>query len=90
MLVEVVLSQMDSPASSKGSAQHDGFSSVEVGHLFSTSACLFKPSGNLLFLRWLFPVRFGWSWITHLKVARNKHTRMHMLCMNTKSVFLLL
>lgn len=70
---------MDSPASSKGSAQHGSFASVEVGHLSSTFACLLKPSGNLLFLRWLSSVRFGWSWITHLEVAGDIHTHVYAL-----------
>uniref|UniRef100_A0A8C8E7P5 Uncharacterized protein n=1 Tax=Otus sunia TaxID=257818 RepID=A0A8C8E7P5_9STRI len=39
------------------------FSSAEVGHLSSTSACLLKPWGRLLFLRLLPSIKSGWCWI---------------------------
>lgn len=61
------------------------FSSVEVGHLSSTSACLLKPWGNLLFLRLLPAIKFSWSWIMHLKVARRIHTGTHTLHVSIKS-----
>lgn len=64
------------------------FSSAEVGHLSSTSACLLKPWGNLLFLRLLPSIKFIWSWITDLKVARHIHTGMHTVEGSIKSTFL--
>lgn len=71
-------------------AQHNmaGFSSVEVGHLSSTSASLLKPWGNLLFLRLLPSIKFSWSRIMHLKVARHIRTGMHTLHVSMKSTFL--
>lgn len=68
-------------------AQHNmaAFSSVEVGHLSSTS--LLKPWGNLLFLRLLPSLKFSWSWIMHLKVARHIHTGMHTLHVSMKATF---
>lgn len=71
-------------------AQHNmaAFSSAEVGHLSSTSACLLKPWGNLLFLRLLSSIKFSWSWIMHLKVARHIHTGTHTLPVSMKSTFL--
>lgn len=71
-------------------AQHNmaAFSSVEVGHLSSTSACLLKPWGNLLFLRLLPSIKFGWSWIMHLKVVRHIHTGINTLHVSMKSTFL--
>lgn len=70
--------------------QHNmaAFSSVEVGHLSSTSACLLKPWGNLLFLRLLPSIKFGWSWIMHLKVVRHIHTGVNTLHVSMKSTFL--
>lgn len=64
------------------------FSPAEVGHLSSTSACLLKPWGNLLFLRLLPSIKFIWSWIIDWKVARHIHAGMHTVQGSMKSTFL--